>query len=82
MKKWRFLLFLCPKQFIVIEDQFLIFREPVGKYHIQVCTTTPCMLRDAESVVDVINKKLGTLGFYMNIIESIIIMSKKVGLVR
>ena len=34
-------------------------REPVGKYHIQVCTTTPCMLRNAESVVDVITKKLG-----------------------
>lgn len=34
-------------------------REPVGKYHIQVCTTTPCMLRNAESIVDVITKKLG-----------------------
>eukprot|EP00794_Sanderia_malayensis_P018874 gene18874-20774_t len=33
-------------------------REPVGKYHIQVCTTTPCMLRDAESMVDVVKRKL------------------------
>lgn len=34
-------------------------REPVGKYHIQVCTTTPCHLRDSDMVVDVIRKKLG-----------------------
>ncbi|XP_020628730.1 NADH dehydrogenase [ubiquinone] flavoprotein 2, mitochondrial-like [Orbicella faveolata] len=34
-------------------------REPVGKYHIQVCTTTPCQLRDSDMVVDVISKKLG-----------------------
>ena len=40
---------------------FLYFREPVGKYHIQVCTTTPCQLRDSDMVVEVISKKLGTL---------------------
>ncbi|CAH3020434.1 unnamed protein product [Porites evermanni] len=34
-------------------------REPIGKYHIQVCTTTPCQLRDSDMVVDVIRKKLG-----------------------
>ena len=35
------------------------YREPVGKYHIQVCTTTPCQLRDSDMVVDIISKKLG-----------------------
>ena len=39
------------------------FREPVGKYHIQVCTTTPCMLRGADSTVDVIKRKLGKYCF-------------------
>ena len=39
----------------------LFFREPVGKYHIQVCTTTPCMLRDSDMVVDIITKKLGSI---------------------
>merc|ERR1712164_162855 len=34
-------------------------REPVGKYHIQICTTTPCLLRDSDSIMDVIKKKLG-----------------------
>ena len=33
-------------------------REPVGKYHIQICTTTPCMLRDSDSIMDTIKRKL------------------------
>ncbi|XP_010144773.1 PREDICTED: NADH dehydrogenase [ubiquinone] flavoprotein 2, mitochondrial, partial [Eurypyga helias] len=33
-------------------------RKPVGKYHIQVCTTTPCMLRDSDSILEAIKKKL------------------------
>ena len=31
---------------------------PVGKYHIQVCTTTPCMIRGAYDLVDVCKKKI------------------------
>ncbi|XP_064489597.1 probable NADH dehydrogenase [ubiquinone] flavoprotein 2, mitochondrial [Ornithodoros turicata] len=34
-------------------------RSPMGKYHVQVCTTTPCMLRGAEDIQRVIEKKLG-----------------------
>uniref|UniRef100_A0ACB8FDH4 Ndufv2NADH dehydrogenase flavoprotein subunit 2 n=1 Tax=Sphaerodactylus townsendi TaxID=933632 RepID=A0ACB8FDH4_9SAUR len=34
-------------------------RKPVGKYHIQICTTTPCMLRDSDSILEAIQKKLG-----------------------
>lgn len=36
-------------------------REPVGKYHIQICTTTPCMLGGAGSgvILDALKKKLG-----------------------
>lgn len=34
-------------------------RKPVGKYHIQVCTTTPCMLRDSDRILEAIKKKLG-----------------------
>ena len=32
---------------------------PVGKYHIQLCGTTPCMLRGSEKLKDTILKKLG-----------------------
>ena len=34
-------------------------REPVGKFQIQVCTTTPCMLCDSDSIVEAIRQKLG-----------------------
>ncbi|HWK47848.1 MAG TPA: NADH-quinone oxidoreductase subunit NuoE [Stellaceae bacterium] len=33
--------------------------KPVGKYHLQICTTTPCMLRDSDSVVATCERKLG-----------------------
>uniref|UniRef100_A0A2K6EN23 NADH:ubiquinone oxidoreductase core subunit V2 n=1 Tax=Propithecus coquereli TaxID=379532 RepID=A0A2K6EN23_PROCO len=36
-------------------------RKPVGKYHIQVCTTTPCMLRNSDSILEAIQKKLEDL---------------------
>ncbi len=31
---------------------------PVGKYFIQVCTTTPCMIRGAYKIVDACKKKI------------------------
>ncbi|XP_078474565.1 NADH dehydrogenase [ubiquinone] flavoprotein 2, mitochondrial [Lampetra fluviatilis] len=34
-------------------------RQPMGKYHIQVCTTTPCMLCNSDSIVEALKKKLG-----------------------
>lgn len=34
-------------------------RDPIGKYHIQVCTTTPCMLRKAYPILDTIKETLG-----------------------
>ena len=32
---------------------------PVGKYHLQVCTTTPCWLRGSDQVVAACQRKLG-----------------------
>ncbi|CAI4233159.1 unnamed protein product [Auanema sp. JU1783] len=34
-------------------------RQPTGKYFLQVCATTPCMLRGAETVTKTIEDKLG-----------------------
>ena len=31
---------------------------PVGKYFFQVCTTTPCMIKDAYKLVDVCKNKI------------------------
>ncbi len=32
---------------------------PVGRYHVQVCTTTPCWLRDSDAVLNACKHKLG-----------------------
>ncbi|KAK3061445.1 NADH:ubiquinone oxidoreductase 24, partial [Coniosporium uncinatum] len=34
-------------------------RDPVGRYHVQCCTTTPCMLRDSDSIMKAIEEQLG-----------------------
>jgi NADH-quinone oxidoreductase subunit E len=31
---------------------------PVGKYFVQVCTTTPCMIRGAKKIVEVCKKNI------------------------
>ena len=31
---------------------------PVGKYFVQVCTTTPCLIRGADKVVEICKKKI------------------------
>ena len=32
---------------------------PIGNYHIEVCTTTPCMLRGSDEIVKACKKKIG-----------------------
>ncbi|CAF1187684.1 unnamed protein product [Didymodactylos carnosus] len=34
-------------------------RDPIGKYHIQVCTTTPCWLCNSDGILKCIERKLG-----------------------
>ncbi len=33
--------------------------KPVGKYHVQVCTTTPCWLRGSNEILESCQQKLG-----------------------
>jgi NADH-quinone oxidoreductase subunit E len=35
---------------------------PVGKYHVQLCGTTPCMLRGAEEIKAICEKTIGPVG--------------------
>lgn len=37
----------------------MINRQPVGKYHIQVCTNLTCSLLGAETLIDHLKEKLG-----------------------
>ncbi len=34
-------------------------RKKVGKFHLQVCGTTPCMVRGAEKIIHTIEEELG-----------------------
>ena len=34
-------------------------RSPVGKFHLQVCTTTPCQLRNSDSIMAAIKEHIG-----------------------
>ena len=34
---------------------------PVGNFHVQICTTTPCMIRGAYKIVDVCKKKISEI---------------------
>jgi len=36
--------------------------EPVGRFHVQLCGTTPCMLRGAEAIKQVCHDKIGDTG--------------------
>ena len=36
--------------------------EPVGRYHVQLCGTTPCMLRGAEAIKAILRKRIGEQG--------------------
>ena len=35
---------------------------PVGRFHFQVCGTTPCMLRGSEALIDVCRERIGPSG--------------------
>ncbi|XP_064538643.1 NADH dehydrogenase [ubiquinone] flavoprotein 2, mitochondrial [Drosophila montana] len=37
----------------------MFMRKPTGKYHIQVCTTTPCWLRGSDEILNTCKKQLG-----------------------
>jgi len=46
----------------VIEDisyYSMLRRQPMGKYHLQVCTNISCMLRGGEQIFEYVSKKLG-----------------------
>lgn len=36
----------------------MFIREPIGKYHIQICTTTPCWLNNSDGILKAIENKL------------------------
>ena len=37
----------------------MFIRNPIGKYHVQICTTTPCWLRGSDEILEAIKKNIG-----------------------
>ncbi|NP_001188137.1 NADH dehydrogenase [ubiquinone] flavoprotein 2, mitochondrial [Ictalurus punctatus] len=60
MNKVAEILDVSPMRVYEVATFYTMFnRQPVGKYHIQICTTTPCMLCDSDSILQAIQNKLG-----------------------
>jgi NADH-quinone oxidoreductase E subunit len=53
------LLAMAPIRVYEVATFYTMFNlNPVGRYHVQVCTTTPCWLRNSDAVLDTCRKKL------------------------
>jgi NADH-quinone oxidoreductase E subunit len=54
------LLSLSPAYVAAVASFYTMFnKEPVGKFHVQVCTNLSCTLLGAERIVECVEKKLG-----------------------
>ncbi len=55
---------LAPMRVYEIATFYTMYnRAPVGKYHLQVCTTTPCWLRGSDDIVAACKKIVGIKRF-------------------
>ncbi len=56
---------------------YLMFNtSPIGKYHLQVCTTTPCWLRGSDDVVAACRKVTGIRGWHETSADGLFTMSE------
>ncbi len=56
---------------------YLMFNTtPVGKYHLQLCTTTPCWLRGSDEVVAACRKVTGIKGWHQTSADGLFTMSE------
>jgi NADH-quinone oxidoreductase E subunit len=60
MDKIAQMLGMAPMRVYEVATFYTMFHlKPVGKYLLQVCTTTPCWLRGSDAVVEACHRKLG-----------------------
>ncbi|XP_072296789.1 NADH dehydrogenase [ubiquinone] flavoprotein 2, mitochondrial [Eucyclogobius newberryi] len=60
MNKVAEVLEIAPMRVYEVATFYTMFlRQPVGKYFIQICTTTPCMLCNSDSILETLQSKLG-----------------------
>jgi NADH-quinone oxidoreductase subunit E len=64
MDRVAVLLEMPPIRVYEVASFYLMFNtKPVGKFHVQVCTTTPCWLRGSDDVVAACKKATGIRAF-------------------
>ena len=62
--KWPRRLGMAPIRVYEVATFYFMFNtKPVGKFHLQVCTTTPCWLRGSDEVVAACRKATGIKGW-------------------
>jgi NADH-quinone oxidoreductase subunit E len=55
---------MAPIRVYEVATFYLLFNtKPIGKYHLQVCTTTPCWLRGSDEVTTACRKATGIKGW-------------------
>jgi len=55
---------MAPVRVYEVATFYLMYNtKPVGKYHLQVCTTTPCWLRGSDDIVSACKKTTGIKDF-------------------
>lgn len=60
MNKVARILGMPPVRVYEVASFYTMFnREKIGRYNVQVCTTTPCMLRGGYDILDAVKSKLG-----------------------
>ena len=55
---------------------FMFNTSPVGKYHLQICTTTPCWLRGSDDVVAACRRVTGIKGWHETSADGLFTMSE------
>jgi NADH-quinone oxidoreductase subunit E len=55
---------------------FMFNTKPIGRYHLQICTTTPCWLRGSDEVTAACRKETGIQGWGENSTDDVFTMTE------
>ena len=68
---------MAPIRVYEVATFYLMFNtKPVGRYHLQVCTTTPCWLRGSDAIVSACKKTGGVPGFGQTSADGVFTMTE------
>ena len=68
---------MAPIRVYEVATFYLMFNtEPVGRYHLQLCTTTPCWLRGSDDVVSACRKFTGIKGWHETSADGLFTMTE------